>query len=309
MDGITGLESQPRTRALIDAVLAVWPEHRAYLTKSFRARSASTVEATERTAKLLGRVQDDNLKTLSKAYRWVCDMLMAEELHFRRNGSYRCSTFAEVNEAVYQGSDMRTYVQGLLVTQVLWAQHARSMDFYLHKFLPSLPDQYRHLEVGPGHGILIYYAAFAERCASAAGWDISPVSVDVTRRCVRELGIETPVALEVRDVMEPPSDGERFDSIVISEVLEHLEDPRGALDNLRGLLTERGRLYVNVPVNAPAVDHIYLLRSPEEAIALVESAGFVIEETLFAPPAGYTLARARKLEASISVVISARRAG
>ena len=62
-----------------------------------------------------------------------------------------------------------------------------------------------------------------------------------------------------------------------------------------------GRLFLSVPVNSPAPDHIYLFRTPEEAIDMVREAGFDIQHTLFSPCTGVSLARARKHRLTISV--------
>jgi len=68
-----------------------------------------------------------------------------------------------------------------------------------------------------------------------------------------------------------------------------------------------GRIFVNVPVNAPSIDHIYLLKTPEEAVDMVGQAGFEIEATRFAPAAGYPEdeVRRRKLAISVGVVCRA----
>ena len=63
--------------------------------------------------------------------------------------------------------------------------------------------------------------------------------------------------------------------------------------------------YVNIRVNAPTVDHIQLLRSPEEVITLMEEAGFIADETLVAPMGGYELERALRQQISISVALTA----
>ena len=96
-----------------------------------------------------------------------------------------------------------------------------------------------------------------------------------------------------------------FRSIVFSEVLEHLENPRHALGILHGLLEEGGRIFINAPVNSPAPDHIFLFSHPEEIVQLVEDSGFTVVKTLFAPATGATLERARKRKLSISTAVIA----
>jgi 2-polyprenyl-3-methyl-5-hydroxy-6-metoxy-1,4-benzoquinol methylase len=299
----------PATRSFVEDILAAYPDHEGYLVKSFRDRSRSTSRLAEQTAGLIGRLHAGDHRRLVEGYLWICRMVMEEELHFRREGSYRNSSFAEVNASVYQNkADMVLYMDGLLATEVLWSQHARCMDFYVNTFVPKLPTGFRHLEIGPGHGLLLYYTAIAAACGSLEAWDISPASLELTAECLARLGAPKAVELRAGNVFEEAVDrAAEFDSVTLSEVVEHLEDPLRALRNIHGLLAADGLLYVNVPVNAPAVDHIFQLKSPSEAVALVEAAGFTVDETLCAPVAGYSLTRALKADASISVAIVARR--
>ncbi len=88
-------------------------------------------------------------------------------------------------------------------------------------------------------------------------------------------------------------DGRRFGSVVLSEILEHLEDPVGALRAAAAWMRPGAWLWVNVPVNSPAPDHIFLLRTPEEAVELVRTAGFTPVDTAFYPMTGRTLDEAR----------------
>jgi len=302
------VQTFPATARLVEAVVQAFPEHESYLAKSFYDRSDSTNKLAEKTAVMIFEMKGGDLGRLVFGYRWICKMVMEEELYFRREGKYRHTSFEEVNAAVYQNSSqMGTYMDGLLATEVLWAQHARCMDFYVNTFLPKLPESYRHLEVGPGHGILFYYAALDPQCGSLTGWDISPASLEQTARCLSKLGVARDFELMLKNVMEePPAPMELYDSVVISEVLEHLENPSLALRNLRQIMSRRGRLFVNVPVNAPTIDHIFHLRSPEEAVDLVEKSGFIVDEVLYAPVAGCPLSKARRIEGSVSVAISAR---
>lgn len=306
-DLLSVLEPFPATRRLVGAVLDVMPGHHDYLVKSFMNRSQSTQVLAEQSAILIEQIKEGDLSVLAQGYRWLCEMIQEEELYFRRSRKYRNSSFQEVDAAVYQNhAEMSQYMDGLLATEVIWIQHARAMDFYVNTFLKKQKQGYRHLEVGPGHGLLFYYPAVDPRCESLHGWDISPASLDQTRTCMRMVAPDRSVELETCDIMSRPQSETRWNSIVISEVLEHLEEPAGALKNLRECIAPDGHLYVNVPVNAPTIDHIYLFRSPEDAVTMVEKCGFIVDEVLLAPGAGYTITRSRKIEASLTVALSAR---
>src|SRR5262249_49718146 len=160
-------------------------------------------------------------------YRWLCERMNEEELHFRRTNRYRLSTFADAHREVYaNGEFMRRYMNGVLLSHLWWDNHARVIEYYANRFLPGNCYGYRHPEIGPGHGLLLYLAATDPRCASASGWDVSETSIAATRSMLTRLGMTRDVPLIQRNLMDGGESDARFDSIVISEVCEHLEDPR-----------------------------------------------------------------------------------
>ncbi|MBF0340844.1 MAG: class I SAM-dependent methyltransferase [Magnetococcales bacterium] len=297
----------PATHRLLEALLALWPDHRRYLEASFALRSPEALAATERTAALVERLAGPELPRYCEDYRFKCRLVQMEELHFRRTGHYRLSSFAQAKAEVYDnGPFMERYLNGILMTHIFWSNHAAVMHGYQTVFLPGNAPDYRHLEVGPGHGLLLHYAASDPRCAQATGWDISDASLAATAASLRLFGgAEHRVSLVKRDLFAADGNEERFDSIVISEVLEHLETPGQALALLARRLTPEGRMFIHVPVNGPSPDHIYLLRSPEEVTELVTSAGLRPLLAWIIPGTGYDEARARKEALMLSCVVIA----
>ena len=265
----------PALSRLLDVQLRVWPEHEKFLTRRF---VDADLAAAERVADLVLKLAPTP-EVLATDYRWLCDCLYQEELHLRRTGSYRLTRFEDAVREVYANREfMARYMNGLLISQVWWENHTRVIDHYSRQFLAQNRDGYSHLEIGPGHGLLLYFAALDARAASVTAWDLSDASLDATREALASLGIRREVRLQKRNLFDAPEGDERFDSIVLSEVCEHLEDPRSALVKLREHLAPEGRLFVNVPVNSPAPDHIYLLNTPEEAVSLVRDSGYDVVE-------------------------------
>ncbi len=68
-----------------------------------------------------------------------------------------------------------------------------------------------------------------------------------------------------------------------------------------------GRLFLNIPVNSPAPDHIYLWRDPEEIRAMIIDHGYEIESFSALPPTGKTLEQAKKFNLDISCIAIARK--
>lgn len=304
-DAVTGVEEgHPAMDRIVSAVLELWPEHVKFADRRFALGDAV---AAERVARLILRLVGDELPRFAADYRFICELSLEEELHFRRSGTYRLSTFAEADREVYSNHEFMTrYMNGLLMSQLFWSNHTSVIDTYVRDYLPALSPGYRHLEIGPGHGLLLALVAEDARAATIAAWDVSPASLDATRLSLDRLGVTRAVELARHDLFDTSGD-QRFDSIVVSEVLEHMEDPAGALRSLRERLTPQGRIFVNFPLNSPMPDHLYLLRTPDEACALVADAGLVIEHTAYFPMSGYKLARAIKAGLTISCVIVARR--
>jgi 2-polyprenyl-3-methyl-5-hydroxy-6-metoxy-1,4-benzoquinol methylase len=292
---------------LLNATIEGYPDHSTFVAKSLTSCSGAVKETALLTAQSIERLVARHFPATLEGYRWMCDMVLEEELHFRRNETYRYSRFEDANREVYANAPlMEKYMAGLLLSQVLWSNHLAVFDFYVREFLSRLGPSTRHLEVGPGHGLFLARAA-ERNVTELVGWDVSRTSLERTRHCLQQLGVGRPVVLEERNVFEPLADGDRarFDSVVISEVLEHVERPYDALVTLRACLAPGGLIFVNAPVNSPALDHIYLFHEPEELVEVVERAGFVVDATRFAPVTGRTEEKARKHKLPISVALVA----
>jgi 2-polyprenyl-3-methyl-5-hydroxy-6-metoxy-1,4-benzoquinol methylase len=302
------LTAYPALSQLAAGVVAAWPAHKDFLEKRLGDGSPEHLAFCEAVATKILLLVDD-LPQACADYRWGGELLFKEEVHFRRTGRYRRQTAREVAELYSDRAFMKRYFNGLLLSQVLWPNHAGVLLLFAHEFLPGNEAGYSHLEVGPGHGLMLHYVASDERCGRAAAWEASAEGVAVTRACLSRLGVLRAIEVSQRDVTLAAGAGEssRFTSVGISEVLEHLEAPVIALRLLRETMAPGGRLFVNVPVNSPAPDHLYLFHEPAEIAALVTEAGFRVLWTRELPMQGFTLARALQRAVAISCVVVAER--
>ena len=151
--------------------------------------------------------------------------------------------------------------------------HAAMFGMFLDHVLGAIDTPFDYLEIGPGHGLMMALAAGSPQVRSLEAWDVSSVSLQETRTALSMLGVTMPVKLMEVDISEARAPADRYDVITISEVLEHLEAPQQALALLRQVLRPGGRIFINVPLNSPSPDHIYLFSHPDEVIAMVEAAG------------------------------------
>lgn len=284
----------------------VSPGHKAFLGRRFSAAPATELRLCDEIARQIYRLAGDDIDLFVKGYDFICDIQKREEIYFRRHNQYRLKSVADAIREVYGNREyMQNYMRGLLMTQVFWSNHTASMDFFINEMLARNVAGYRLLEIGPGHGLLFSRAASDPRAGSLLGWDLSPASVAESQEALQRLGITRPFRLEVRDLFDSGYREPAFDSIVLSEVLEHLEQPGRALTAIGSLMRPGARLYINVPVNSPAPDHLFLLRTPEEAVSFVQQHGFDIERTGFFPATNYSLEAARKHALTVSVCVIA----
>jgi 2-polyprenyl-3-methyl-5-hydroxy-6-metoxy-1,4-benzoquinol methylase len=310
------LADAPNTRRVVEAVLERWPDHAKILSKSFADRSPTLLRTTEEITGLVLKVAEHRKRPLAAFvddYRYLCDeLIFPEEVFFRREGRYRMSTFAQAEAEIYSNSPlMDRYMNGLFLSDALWVNHASAMNDFATEYLPQARQGGAHLEIGPGHGLLLHLAARFGRFATLSAWDISPASISNAREVLECLGEGNRVTFELQNMYAPEAlekNRGRFDTIVLSEVLEHVEQPVEALSVIRELLAPGGSVWINVPANAPSPDHLYLVRSVEEAAELATQAGLRVDRTAAFPMAGATMDRAVRHALPVSCIVVGTRA-
>jgi 2-polyprenyl-3-methyl-5-hydroxy-6-metoxy-1,4-benzoquinol methylase len=296
----------PCLLGLVERQLAVFPDHADFLRRRFSDVDSNALVFAEGIAEKVTQIAGERIDRVCDDYRWLSLVVLEEELHFRRHGCYRLSSFEQANQQVYSNPDyMRRYMNGLLISQLWWRNHTDTLQFFRDAFIRRNPVDARHLEIGPGHGLLLYLAMQSHPSASTEAWDISDSSLEQTRDALDAMRMPSLVALKKVNLFDAPP--AKFGSVVFSEVLEHLEQPQRALQILRDLLSEDGRMFLNVPVNSPAPDHIYLFETPEDVFGMIADAGLMVERSHLSPATGATLERARKMKLTISVSVIVRR--
>ncbi len=296
----------PTLARLVAEQVRLAPDHEKFFIKRFEAETPESLVRHEELAGHIAKLIAHDEMAFLGDYGWLCAEQLEEELYFRRHKKYRLSTFDEAYRLVYSNREYMTrYMNGLLMTQLWWKNHFDVIDYYRRVFLATNKPGYSHLEIGPGHGLFIYFAAADRKAGGVTGWDISESSINSTRDALKTLGLAEMPALELQDLFKGPKGV--FDSVVFSEVLEHMEDPRAALDVLRTVLAPGGRLFLNMPINSPAPDHLFNLDSPEDLVRFVEDAGFIIENQGLFPATNQTLDMARRKKMTISCAFVARR--
>jgi SAM-dependent methyltransferase len=136
----------------------------------------------------------------------------------------------------------------------------------------------RVLEIGSGQGDLSRELVEKYPDIELVGMDLSEAGVEIASKKVPR------GAFFQQDLTQPIALPERYRGwathAVCSEVLEHLDDPRAALENARQCLAPGGRLVITVPAGPmSAFDHHIGHRghfTPARLRDVLESAGFQV---------------------------------
>ena len=222
-----------------------------------------------------------SMQDIVDAYILFINIMREETLFFMRHGRYRYATFAEVADDVYfNAAYMEQYMMGLALSEYLLNNHLANVRWF-EELIATMQGEY-YLEIGPGHGELFYKAVRRKGFREFLAVDIAERSVQLTREYVayRNLQDNTNYHVRCQDFFSF-SERKKFDAIVMGEVLEHVEQPLIFLKKIAEIAAKNAFIFITVPLNTPARDHIYLFRTPEELYSLVECSGLTrVDERL-----------------------------
>lgn len=243
-----------------------------------------------------------SLHKQAEAYLLCLNDTLNETKYFLENKAqrYRYASFDEVKNKVYLNEQyMKDYMIGLAISSYIWETHIKVRKFFVN-FLASLGEKECYLEIGPGHGEFFARALKFNAFKRYVGIDLSPTSIAMTRDIIAHQAGEkfTQCEFLCEDFYESKINL-KADFIVIGEILEHLENPLLFLQKLKNLLAKGGEVFVTAPINAPAIDHIYLFKHPDELRALFDKAGLFIKQEECFMANDYSLEKALKYKNAI----------
>lgn len=235
---------------------------------------------------LLMVLEDEGLSIdyVADAYVGMCKEILREQIMFRRSGKYSCTCAADAKKAVYDVQErMRAYLYGLALSIFLWRNHYRMFDFFIRES-GTMAKVSRYLEIGPGHGLYLLEAMERFPRASFHAIDLSPAAIEISRKMTGHFGRGGTCEFSLMDLFDI-SECE-YDYVVMCEVLEHVDDPCSALDKVRELVRQDGRVFVTTCVNCPAVDHVFRFETVDQIRTKLNQCGFGILSELILPVEG-----------------------
>lgn len=214
-----------------------------------------------------------NPSTLADDYLHMIGDMRREGAYFALNGQYSCKSQQDAYEKVYSDPVvMSYYMNALIVSQVLWSHHFKMLMYFRDMLLRYKWGYIDVLDVGTGHGLYSYLVRKHIPVNDIDVVDISKESLDITRRMI---GCNSIYFIQ-SDIADHKTEYQ-YDLIILGEILEHLDDPLSMLLRLKSMLIDGGYLWITVPTNAPAIDHVFLFKSKDGVFSLIKTAGLHVD--------------------------------
>lgn len=293
---LEGLQmNKDRISNLKSEIVALLPQHAGNIKASIDSLNENMMLFLEQLLNVYDS-QNRNTKFLAECYAFILKETMREQMYFAKHKDYRCHTYAEVADAVYDSPNyMEKYMIGLAISTVLWENHRKLYEFYL-KFIRTKIRGGRYLEIGPGHGLFFREVLHRGICDNYTVVDISDTSLSLTKKMVDDLGIHDEVVQYLHQDFLAFEDLNKYDVIVMGEVLEHVEKPLEFLKKCKELMSDNGKCYISTCANAAAVDHIQLFNFSAEVEKLISLAGLNVNTKLVVPYRGYSIGECEQMK-------------
>jgi 2-polyprenyl-3-methyl-5-hydroxy-6-metoxy-1,4-benzoquinol methylase len=215
-------------------------------------------------------------KKAARAYNNLCLTILKEQVLFKKTGIYRESDPVKVNEEIYsQEEKMRLYIVGLLFSYLFWPNHYQMFLFFKNHLTQIKLKSF--LEVGVGHGLFTAEVLMQSPNTYGKLIDISQGSLTIAKEILESYQIPLKRTDFIQgDYFDVDLGEEKFDLLIIGEILEHVSNPEEFLTRSRKLIRDKGKIYMSTCVNCPAPDHIYQFHNLEEIRNLIQKSGLKI---------------------------------
>ena len=215
------------------------------------------------------------------SYNSLCKETMVEQLYLKKKGTYRAINDKISNIELYKSSKkMKSYLLGLMLTQIFWPSHYKILKFYKKNI--KLKKRIKFLEIGSGHGLLSKYLVDNSPHNSGVICDISKQSLVLVKKILKSKKNLNEIKFVNQDFFKLNRKS-KFDFIIMGEVIEHVKNPKVFLKKANNLLKKNGQIFLSTCANCAQVDHIFHFKNIYEIQKLIRSCKLKIKSELITP--------------------------
>ncbi len=170
-----------------------------------------------------------------------------------------------------------------------------------------------YLEVGCGLGINLLHAMQLTNAAQYRSIDLSEKAFELCGNLLRyaeecgKLQIKNCTVTCGNFFVTLVFEGVKADVFTMFEVLKHVPNPGDMLERIKQVTTDNAQIFVSTVINSPMPDHIYLFRSIQDVLNIVESHGFTVENRICAAANNKDLETAEHKELPITIALRLRK--
>ncbi len=222
-----------------------------------------------------------------QAYVRFCLEFARKQAEFLKTGKYSFQDFDEMCSELYDDDEavQSFYLFALLFSFIFSPNYYEFYDFFETEFLSHITDNGTICEVGCGHGVYLGQALSTHPKSQGVAIDISPGALEVAKRMLNFHKIASDRVDFAQDDLRKRLNRDKgmAHAIICCEVLEHLPDPQHALHELHRILRPGGTALLSAAIRMESVDHLYVFRTPEEVIEMIERAGLKLQASRVVP--------------------------
>ena len=216
-----------------------------------------------------------------KAYNNLCTETMEEQFYLKKKGTYRAIKEKLNNLNLYNSpKKMKSYLLGLILTQLLWPSHYRILDFYKNKIKSK--KKIFFLEIGAGHGLLSKYLLENNSKNNGVICDLSKQSLILVKKVLNKKIKKSQLKYENLDFFKLKTNS-KFDFIIMGEVIEHVRKPLNFLIKAKKLLKKNGEIFLSTCANCAQVDHLFHFKCIKQIKRLIKKSNLIIKSDLISP--------------------------
>jgi 2-polyprenyl-3-methyl-5-hydroxy-6-metoxy-1,4-benzoquinol methylase len=245
-------------------------------------------ESEVRCREILHLCHDDVDRFRASVSAWVDFSIeyLQRQNRFLQTGDYACTSFEQIRQELYDNKERMEhfYLPALMFSFVFSANYIGYFQFFRREMVPRVQAARTICDIGCGHGVYLAQMLVAADGAFGYGFDISASSLATTRSLLQFHNVPaTRYLLAEADLRgRLPVENATQDAVTCFEVIEHLDDPRHALLEIRRILRPDATLCLSTAVRMESVDHLFVFHHPDQLRTLVAETGFrVVRDDCF----------------------------